>query len=81
MENTSYISEISYKVEVWLYQGYDIEVILDKIKEIQDDGDFPKNLELIDAFLDKSFGSSGCAFLDTNTGETIIGCAGTNDRN
>ena len=81
MENTSYISEISYKVEVWLYQGYSIKSIDKEIKELQGEGMFPKNLKLIDAYLDKSYGSSGCAFLDTNTGETIIGFAGTNDRN
>ena len=78
MENTSYISRISYDIEKWIFQGISIEEIKEKINDLKDKGDFPQNLELIDAYFDKSFGSSGCAFLDTNTGETIVGFAGTN---
>ena len=56
MENTSYISDISYQIEKWLYNGYNIESIKEMIIKLQGKGKFPKNLELIDTFLDKSYG-------------------------
>lgn len=78
MENTSHIAKISYEIENWLYQGMDIETIRKKIRKKQSAGSFPSNLELVNAFFDKSNSVSGCAFLDKNTGETIVGFAGTN---
>lgn len=83
MENTSYISEISYKIENWLHQGYSIEKIKKFIVAEQNANPptFPKNLKLVDAYYDSFYGSSGCAFIDSNTGETIIGFAGTNQSN
>ena len=78
MESTSYISQISYRIEEWLFQGQSIKEIKSNIAKLQSNGKFPKNLELIDAYFDETYSSSGCAFLDTNTGETIVGFAGTN---
>jgi hypothetical protein len=78
MENTSYISKISYQIEDWLFEGKRLKYINNTIENLQEKEEFPKNLRLIDIYFDKSFGSSGCAFLDTNTGETIVGFAGTN---
>ncbi|MEF9920486.1 MAG: hypothetical protein RR945_05670 [Erysipelotrichaceae bacterium] len=83
MENTSYIADISYQIENWLHQGHSIGTIRKFIKDLQNSTPptFPRNLELINAYYDRFGGSSGCAFLDTNTGETIIGFAGTNQEN
>lgn len=81
MENTSYISKISYTIEMYLNQGKGLNYIKEHIESAQKDGDFPQNLKLINAYYDKEYGSSACAFLDTNTGETIVGFAGTNLNN
>lgn len=78
MNNSTYIAEISYQIEKWLYQGKTNKEISDKIRELQNHGEFPSNLVFVDAYLDGYGGTSGCAFLDTNTGETIVGFAGTN---
>ena len=77
MENTSYISQISYTIEEWLFNGMSKKEIDEKLIDLQQDGEFPKNLELIDAYFDEEFSSSACAFIDTNTGETIVGFAVT----
>ncbi|MGL4106722.1 SA1320 family protein [Clostridium sp. LP20] len=78
MENTTSIANISYQIEIWLYKGYSLNDIKKEIVDLKERNDFPKNLELIDVYWDETFGSSGCAFLDTKTGETIVGFAGTN---
>ncbi|MBP1046582.1 hypothetical protein I6N96_09810 [Enterococcus sp. BWM-S5] len=78
MENTSYISDISYMIENWLYQGKSIAQIEALINDRKNSGQFPANLNLVNAFYDKGSGTSGCAFYDVNTGETIVGFAGTN---
>ncbi|MGL4656173.1 MAG: SA1320 family protein, partial [Sarcina sp.] len=56
------------------------------INELKEKGDkngikFPENLEYVGAYFDEEFSSSGCAFLDKNTGEVTIGFAGTNNKN
>lgn len=81
MENTSYIAQISYIIENWLFEGYNSDYIKKEINKLKNNGEFPANLEYVDAYFDKNFSSSGCAFLDTNTGETIVGFAGTNNDN
>lgn len=81
MNKSAYIAEISYQTENLLYAGEENEDIREKIEKAQEEGTFPSNLEFIDAYYDSFFGSSGCAFLDTTTGETIIGFAGTNRDN
>ena len=78
MENTSYISDISYQIEVWLDEKMTIEEIKILIIDLQKENKFPPNLEFINGYFDEGGGSSGCAFLDKNTGETIVGFAGTN---
>ena len=77
MENTSQIATIAYKIETWKYQGFSLEEIKEEIKDLQDNDKFPENLQLIDAYLGEE-GTSGCAFLDINTGEVVVGFAGTN---
>ena len=78
MENTSYISQIAYKIENMLFAGNTLEEIKTYIEYLQKRGEFPSNLQLVDAYLDTEFGSSGCAFYDSITKETIVGFAGTN---
>ncbi|MGL4654424.1 MAG: SA1320 family protein [Sarcina sp.] len=83
MESTSHIASISYQIEVWLNEGKTFEEIENKIKNLQSPDEngkinFPTNLELVGAYSDELNGTSGCAFLDKNTGETIVGFAGTN---
>lgn len=77
MEKTSQIANIAYDIENWIYDGISLNEIIDIINEMKVNNKFPQNLELIDAYLGKT-GTSGCAFLDTNTGEVIVGFAGTN---
>ena len=77
MENTSQIASIAYDIETFLYEGLTLDEIIKEIKYLKDNDQFPKNLELIDAYLGEE-GTSGCAFLDINTGEVIVGFAGTN---
>lgn len=81
MENTSFIAKVSYQVEVWLDEGRSLNYINEQIEDLQEDNKFPKNLRYIDGYFDRVNGSSGCAFLDTTTGETIVGFAGTNFSN
>lgn len=76
MENTSQIASISYDIETLLKRGKSVKKIKENIDSLKSD-EFPKNLELIDAYLGKE-GTSGCAFLDKDTGEVIVGFAGTN---
>ena len=78
MEYTSYISQIVYQIEVWIFEGLTLDYMKILITELQNRGQFSPNLVLINAYLDDRFGNSGCAFLDTVTGETIVGFAGTN---
>ena len=77
MENTSRVAKIAYDIETLLYKGKDIDYINEVIKDLQKEGKFPVNLQLVDAYLGEE-GTSGCAFLDINTGEVIVGFAGTN---
>ncbi|MGL4654781.1 MAG: hypothetical protein ACRCWM_02680 [Sarcina sp.] len=72
MENTSFVSAISYDIEDWWYDGLSEEKIIKKIKDLQKDGKFPKNLEYVGSYYDDKYSISGCAFKDTNTGETIM---------
>ncbi|MGL4654779.1 MAG: hypothetical protein ACRCWM_02670 [Sarcina sp.] len=78
MENTSYVSAISYDIEDWWYAGLSENTIKDRIEDLQEKGKFPKNLEYVGSYYDDKYSISGCAFKDTNTGETIMGMAGTN---
>ncbi len=78
MNKSAYIADISYEIENLLYMGNDNNDIINEVEKLKIDNDFPSNLEYVDAYYDSFFGSSGCAFLDTTTGETIIGFAGTN---
>ncbi|MGL4655780.1 MAG: hypothetical protein ACRCWM_07850 [Sarcina sp.] len=80
MENTSYISNMSYNIEVWLDEGKSLSKIKELIKKEQNKGGFPPNLELVDAYFDNENSISGSAFVDIYTGETIVGFAGTNWR-
>ncbi|MGL4654426.1 MAG: hypothetical protein ACRCWM_00865 [Sarcina sp.] len=58
--------------------GLTLEEIEQRLIKLQNDNEFPANLELVGAYSDELNGTSGCAFLDKNTGETIVGFAGTN---
>ncbi|MGL4656646.1 MAG: hypothetical protein ACRCWM_12325 [Sarcina sp.] len=85
-ENTSHISNISYDIENMLSEGKSIEEIESYIRYLKKNGNengikFPENLELVDAFFDEKSSIGVCAFLDTNTGQTIVGFAGTNREN
>ena len=77
MENTSQIANIAYKIETFLYKKLSLDEIIKEIDALKDKEEFPQNLQLVDAYLGKE-GTSGCAFLDINTGEVIVGFAGTN---
>lgn len=77
-EETSAISVISYEVENALINKVPIRDIREKISDLQTSNQFPPNLQLIDAFYDPKTSLSGTAFLDRNTGEVIVGFAGTN---
>lgn len=84
MGNSTFVADISYEIENILHDGEtkeDIAIFVENLKESEEVGKFPSNLEFIDAYFDSFFGSSGCAFLDTKTGETIVGFAGTNRDN
>ena len=59
MENTSYISQIAYQIENMLFAGKTLKDIEKYIKYLQNNGDFPSNLQLVDAYFDTEFGSSG----------------------
>lgn len=76
-ENTSYICDISYKIEKWKYDKLNYDDINLKIAELQKNKEFPANLRYIDSFSSPE-SSSGCAFQDVNTGNVIVGFAGTN---
>ena len=79
MESTSYISNVSYEIENMLADGMSIDKVKEYIYKLQYiDEIFPKNLKFVDAEFDKEFSVGACAFIDTNTGETIVGFAGTN---
>ncbi|MGL4656648.1 MAG: hypothetical protein ACRCWM_12335 [Sarcina sp.] len=85
-ENTSHISNISYDIENMLSEGKSIDKVKEYINKLKNEGDkngikFPKNLELADAVFDEKSSIGVCAFLDTNTGQTILGFVGTNREN
>ena len=77
-EETSAVSAISYEVENALIDGINKKEISKQIAKLQNEGKFPSNLQLVDAFYDPKSSLSGTAFLDNNTGEVIVGFAGTN---
>ena len=85
-ENTSHISNVVYEIENMKAKGMSTEEIKNYIKYLKKNGDengikFPENLELVETFFDEGYSIGACAFLDTNTGETIVGFAGTNSDN
>ena len=77
-ESTAAVSQISYRVEQLLVEKRDINEIKEEINRIIGDKKFPPNLQLVEAFYDEITGTSGSSFIDTNTGEMILGYAGTN---
>ncbi|MGL4654596.1 MAG: lipase family protein, partial [Sarcina sp.] len=80
-ENTSYISNVVYDIENMLSKGMSIATIEGYIGELQKKGEFPENLELAETLFDEKYSVGACAFVDTNTGGTIVGFAGTNSEN
>ncbi|MGL4383388.1 MAG: hypothetical protein ACRCTA_06690 [Bacilli bacterium] len=78
MTYTNNVSELAYEIENLLHAEDDLEDIRD---EISKHDEYDDNLYLIDAFYDKTSGTSGCAFLDKTTGDVIVGFAGTNSDN
>jgi len=77
-ESTAAVSQISYMIEDMLVEKIDIEDIRLEIEERIKTKIFPPNLQLVEAFYDPITGTSGSSFIDTNTGEMILGYAGTN---
>ncbi|TFI86752.1 hypothetical protein CKN61_13070 [Carnobacterium divergens] len=77
-ESTSSVSKVSYDIEKMLAQGISKSDISDYIKELYKDEDFPENLQYMDCYYDEKSGTSGSAFLDTNTNTVVLGYAGTN---
>ncbi|MGL4655401.1 MAG: SA1320 family protein [Sarcina sp.] len=85
-ESTSYVSYISYEIENMFAQGKDLGKIKAYIAELKEKKNeegvqFPENLNLVDAYFDPETSVSASALVDTNTGEVIIGVAGTNPDN
>ncbi|MGL4654764.1 MAG: SA1320 family protein, partial [Sarcina sp.] len=80
-ENTSHISNVVYNIENMLAQGLGVVEIEDYIANLKKNEQFPENLELAEMFFDENTSIGACAFVDTNTGETIVGVAGTNPDN
>jgi hypothetical protein len=77
-EPTSAVSAISYEVENALANKDDKGDIKQQIVDLQDTNKFPSNLEFVDAFYDSDTSTSGVAFLDHNSGQVVVGFAGTN---
>ena len=77
-EATSTVATISYEVENAKVNGLTNSDINIQINDLKDNGQFPSNLQLVDAFYDPKTSSSGVAFLDNNTGKVVVGFAGTN---
>ena len=77
-EVTSAVATISYEVENAKVNGVTNSDINIQINDLKDNGQFPSNLQLVDAFYDPKTSSSGVAFLDNNTGKVVVGFAGTN---
>ncbi|MGY3777954.1 SA1320 family protein [Isobaculum melis] len=77
-EGTSTTSEISYVIEKMLVRGNTQEEIEEYIQVQKDKEGFPPHLQYQDSFYDPKTGVAGCAFLDTRTGQMIIGYPGTN---
>lgn len=77
-DSTTAISSISYEMEKMIIRGLDSEEISRLIQEAVREDRFPSNLQYIDSYHDEVYGTSGCAFLDTNTGKVVLGYAGTN---
>lgn len=80
-ETTSSVATISYEVENAKFNGLTNSDINIQINDLKDKGQFPSNLQLVDAFYDPNTSSSGVAFLDNNTGKVVVGFAGTNGDN
>ncbi|MBL1224125.1 hypothetical protein [Enterococcus sp. BWR-S5] len=77
-ESTSAISTISYEIENGKYHGLTDEQIIDQLVEMQDNNNFPPNLQLVGVEYDKGTSLCAVAFQDTNTGNVTVGFAGTN---
>lgn len=77
-EHTTAISTIAYRIENLLFAGLEPLEIGEEINRMQERGNFPPDLELVDAFYDKWTSLSGVAFRVTDTDEVIVGFAGTN---
>jgi hypothetical protein len=77
-EATSAVSTITYEVENAHVKDLKKEDINKQIIKLQEKNKFPKNLQYVDSFYDPKTSSSGTAFLDLNTGNVVVGFAGTN---
>ncbi|MGY3777952.1 alpha/beta hydrolase family protein [Isobaculum melis] len=77
-ESTSTVAEISYEIERMLAKGQSQEDIRSYVQNLKREHGFPKTLKYQDSFYDPKTGVAGCAFLDTRTGQMIIGYPGTN---
>lgn len=80
-EATSAVSTISYEIENALVNNVPLREVQGQIDTLQEKGEFPSNLQLVDAFYDPKTSSSGAAFLDNNSGKVVVGFAGTNGDN
>lgn len=80
-EATSAVSAISYEVENALVKGDSKQKISGQLDTLTESNKFPSNLEFVDAFYDSNTSTSGVAFLDHNTGQVVVGFAGTNFAN
>ncbi|MBP1047337.1 hypothetical protein I6N96_13720 [Enterococcus sp. BWM-S5] len=77
-ESTSAISTIAYEIENARYNGVENQQIKEQVNELKGNGNFPSNLQFIDAKYDKATSLCAVAFQDTNTGNVTVGFAGTN---
>ena len=76
-ESTSTVSKVSYEIEKLLVKNKN-KNIGNYINELKKNNKFPPNLKYVDSYYDEKTGTSGSAFLDTNTGKIVLGYAGTN---
>ncbi|MFS7002475.1 hypothetical protein AB6863_09415 [Carnobacterium maltaromaticum] len=76
-ESTSTVSKVSYEIEKLLVKNKN-QNIGNYINELKKNNKFPPNLKYVDSYYDEKTGTSGSAFLDTNTGKIVLGYAGTN---
>ncbi|EHI74432.1 lipase [Streptococcus criceti] len=83
-QDTAYASRLTYDVETYAVKNnIDLSTKEGQTKirrylRENEDSHSPSNLEYVDSFYDKSTGTSGTAFKDTNTGEIIVAYTGTN---